>query len=85
MTVEISATKKVDLWNLTLTRHFEGKRSRNKYRITCLTSLCKLRAEDLMGEMVAGQTLLRFVKDRKLWIATIAHEKKESLSAETYI
>lgn len=55
--------------NLTLTCLIEGKRDREKQRVTYLKRLCKWMAEETLGRIQRGQTELRVTKNKKLWRA----------------
>lgn len=57
--------------NLTLTRHKDGNRNRERRRETHIKDLCKWMIEQGLGGIVSGQTLLN---DRKLRRTMLAQE-----------
>lgn len=65
--------RKEDLQNLTLTGHITSRRDKGKQRVTLIKSLCKLKPEQGLGEVMKRQNLPQATNERNLWKTMIAH------------
>lgn len=77
-TAESHWTYNEGLENVTLIRHFEGKRNKGKHRDRYLRSFCKWTAVRQEEALEKGRKLLYSISDWKLWRAMISYDLKEA-------
>lgn len=69
--------RKEVLENMTLTRHIESKRNREKQGVTYVTSSCKCLINQALGEIPKRQILRRLTKKKQLIVESPERSRPE--------